>query len=161
MAWFSSSRVLGRAVRPGFSLIELLVVVAIIALLAGVITFNVTRSRKVNQDQIRRSDLATIQAGVEVYFASNRKYPDDFNALLASGFLTKLPTDPATKTNYSYLVGQTSSQNTAFRLGAKGAFGPNGCLHTGAGVWGGGNQWYTLDLTNFPNVNKQDECEVL
>ena len=62
-------------IKKGFTLIELMVVVLIIMLLAGVIVVNVDTARKKARDAKRISDLSTVSAALENYYADNHAYP--------------------------------------------------------------------------------------
>lgn len=61
----------------GFTLVELLVVISIVAILTGII-LNLLNSggvRKKARDSQRVTDLSTIQTALELYFADHRRYP--------------------------------------------------------------------------------------
>jgi prepilin-type N-terminal cleavage/methylation domain-containing protein len=59
----------------GFTLIELLVVVAIIGLLASIVLISLISARAKSRDAKRLSDMAQMNTGLELYFASNKGYP--------------------------------------------------------------------------------------
>ncbi len=59
----------------GFTLIELMVVVLIIMLLAGVIIVNVDNARRKARDAKRVSDLGLIASALENYYADHHSYP--------------------------------------------------------------------------------------
>lgn len=61
--------------RSGFTLIEILVVVFIIALLASIVIINVNQSRLRARDARRLSDMENIRNALEFYYESNRAYP--------------------------------------------------------------------------------------
>lgn len=60
----------------GFSLIELLVVLAIIGLLSSVIFAAVNQARKGARDTQRISSLRELQTGLEFYFNAHSRYPE-------------------------------------------------------------------------------------
>lgn len=60
----------------GFTLIEILVVVAIIGILVAFVTLNFNDARKKSRDQARKSDLQTLQLAIETYKAQNGVYPE-------------------------------------------------------------------------------------
>jgi len=60
--------------KKGFTLIEMLVVVFIIALLASIILVSVNRARQDARDGKRRADLAAIKTAVELYYDRNGTY---------------------------------------------------------------------------------------
>jgi len=59
----------------GFTLIELVVVMAIIAVLALLIIGAITVARNTATETTHRSNLHSVQAALEAYYASNRAYP--------------------------------------------------------------------------------------
>jgi prepilin-type N-terminal cleavage/methylation domain-containing protein len=62
--------------RPGFTLVELLVVVSIIGFLATLAMVSVSVSAKKARDARRRTDLRQIQKAVELYNDENQSYPN-------------------------------------------------------------------------------------
>lgn len=60
----------------GFTLIELMVVMAIIAVLAVLVIGAIQIARRTATETANRSNARTIQAGLEAYYAKNKRYPD-------------------------------------------------------------------------------------
>jgi general secretion pathway protein G len=117
-----------RAKRAGFTLIEILVVVAIIALLAGTVLVGLATVTQKGRDARRISDLKSIQAGLELYFTKNGCYPsggstgtscgnggamtlaDLKNVLaLATIGVNNTPDDPRANSGTHYLYGSDGS----------------------------------------------------
>lgn len=61
--------------KKAFTLIELVVVISIIAVLAGVVIVNTSSAQKIARDNKRKADLTTIQSTLELFQIENRKYP--------------------------------------------------------------------------------------
>lgn len=61
--------------RKGFTLVELLVVVAIIGLLSTLAVVALGNARQKARDARRVSDIKQIQTGLELYFSDNNSYP--------------------------------------------------------------------------------------
>ena len=63
--------------RKGFTLIEMLVVIALIGILAGVVisVINIPKTQARSRDSKRAGDIKRIQTALELYFADKRKYP--------------------------------------------------------------------------------------
>jgi prepilin-type N-terminal cleavage/methylation domain-containing protein len=61
----------------GFTLVEILVVIAIIAILSGLIitALNPVQLRKVARDANRKKDLGLISSALEQFYADNNGYP--------------------------------------------------------------------------------------
>jgi len=94
----------------GFTLIELMVVMAIIGILAGLALTGFTAAKKTARDGKRKSDLEQIRSALEMYKADNNQYPAGsgrVSAVLATplnGYL-EIPSDPGI---YSYYYNQIS-----------------------------------------------------
>lgn len=61
--------------KKGFTIIELIVVIAIIAILAAVVMVNVTGYIAKSRDTRRKADLHNIAIALDMYFANNGHYP--------------------------------------------------------------------------------------
>ncbi len=101
--------------KKGFSLVELLVVITIIAILS-VTAYVALGGQTTKAKNSRRSqDLSAIQSAVEIYFAENGKYPDqldDGNTSapendLVPKYMPKMAVDP---NGDNYLYGVTSTK---------------------------------------------------
>ncbi len=88
----------------GFTLIEILVVIAIIGILATIITASLSTSKAKGRDARRIADIKTIQAALELYYNDNLMYPKNIytnctgcsaplNGLIPN-YLAQVPTDP-------------------------------------------------------------------
>ena len=92
-----------RAGERGFTLIELMIVVAIIAILAGILIPNFVNARAQAQTAACESNLRSIATALELYYADNQVYPTASGAavqpalLTANGvaYLSNTPKDPA------------------------------------------------------------------
>ena len=118
----------------GFTLIEMLVVVAIISILAGIVLTGVTGFQANARDTKRIADLKQIQNYLELYYNRFGHYPggagappsgapngavSDWEALRDSlaGLGVTLPNDPLS--NRSYFYATDSADNAHYILGAK------------------------------------------
>jgi type II secretion system protein G len=84
----------------GFTLIEVMIVVAIIAILAGILIPNFVNARAQAQTSACESNLRAIATAMELYYADNQRYPDAGvipDALNTTGvtYLNNTPRDPA------------------------------------------------------------------
>jgi len=81
----------------GFSLIELLVVMGIIAVLTGMAAFNFSQSRMRARDIQRKNDLSQLQKALEVYKNDIGYYPD----MTTSAMQAELLNNDYIKTNFN------------------------------------------------------------
>ena len=85
-----------RTFRRGFSLIEVMIVVVIMGLLAGIVTYATTgyleRSKRIKA----RSDISVFAGAVDSFYLATGKMPDNREGLpaLVPGFIKVLPKDP-------------------------------------------------------------------
>jgi len=94
--------------KKSFTLVELMVVVAIISILAAGLLVGLGGARKKARDSRRISDLRNVQAALEVYYSQNNKYPSATDwpslqtALKNAGVTSRLPDDPISGQHYDY-----------------------------------------------------------
>jgi general secretion pathway protein G len=101
--------------KKGFSLVELLVVITIIAILS-VVAYTAMGGQTITaRDSKRKSDLSTVQSALELYYVQYSRYPSTLatgEATVADGwkiprkYLSEIPKDPkssdAVPLNYFY-----------------------------------------------------------
>ncbi len=68
--------------RKAFTLIELLIVVAIIAILAAIAVPNFLEAQMRSKVSRTKSDMRTMATALESYFVDNNKYPPDYTEVL-------------------------------------------------------------------------------
>ena len=104
----------------GFTLLEMMIVVSIIAILAGILIPNFTHARAQAQTAACEANLREIATAFELYFADNQVYPAGSNTkivanTIASGgvdYLNTVPQDPSALTpgaNYTFTSSATSN----------------------------------------------------
>jgi prepilin-type N-terminal cleavage/methylation domain-containing protein len=97
---------LGRS-KTGFTLVELLIVMAIISVLAGIGIASYQNQLKKARDGRRQADLEQIRSALEMCRADTGTYPGTIYSGVACGgktYLTTTPTDPSSHANYSYTM---------------------------------------------------------
>jgi prepilin-type N-terminal cleavage/methylation domain-containing protein len=113
--------------KKGFSLVELLIVIAIIGIITTVVLANVARAKANSRDGKRITDISQLQLALALYLDKNEQYPignsiATLSALIAPDkFVDKIATDPIndslhkygyTSDGFSYCLG-ASLENTA------------------------------------------------
>lgn len=100
----------------GFTLIEMLVVVAIIGLLSSTVLVGLGDARTRARDARRISDMRQIHSGLENYYTEHKQSYPQTNSLYSS--VEGLPTDPqggeygyVRKSSQSYIVGTCLENN--------------------------------------------------
>ena len=78
----TQEKIVSRAARAGFTLVELLLVVAILGVLATVAIMNTQGLMGDAQAKATRSSIATIESAARVYEIRTGKFPDSIDALL-------------------------------------------------------------------------------
>jgi len=82
----------------GFTLIELIVVVAIIGILATVALPAMRNAPVRAREAVIRADLYQIRSCIDQHLADKGYYPESLQALVDAGYLRYLPVDPFTNT---------------------------------------------------------------
>ena len=94
----------GIAGARGFTLIELIVVASILVVLAslGLVQYKggVTRSR----EAVLKTDLFQMRDAIDQYYADKGQYPGTLDELTSAGYLRKVPDDPFTMSNSTWLT---------------------------------------------------------
>ena len=111
--------------RKGFTLIEMLIVITIIALLASLILVGMGGARAKTRDARRVADLHNVMNALELYYARYSYYPKNINTWTdLEGELTgakigvsRIPYDPI-KATRTYQYGVESSEYQDYVLGA-------------------------------------------
>lgn len=120
--------------RAGFSLVELIVVMVILGMLAGLVAVR-TRGYLVSSKQnAAKAEIANIVKAIETFYADQGRYPttDEGLEILVEGtdswpdgFLNKLPRDPW-KNPYEYISPGSTQPYEVVSLGADGREGGEG-----------------------------------
>jgi len=115
--------------RQGFTLIEMLIVITIIIVLAGLILRGLGGALPKTRDSRRIGDLKNVQNELEVYYNSQNSYPNatDWSSLEAQlksvlGSKIQLPKDPSGGSNTYYYCPDSASPSGAINgyiLGAQ------------------------------------------
>ncbi|WP_233805067.1 type II secretion system protein [Paraburkholderia sp. HP33-1] len=78
----------------GFTLIELVVVMAIIGLLLSIALPSYMHSIDRGKEQVRAQNLAVMRDAIDKYYGDNGAYPDTLEVLVTRHYLRSIPLDP-------------------------------------------------------------------
>lgn len=81
----------------GFTLLELLFVLTIIAMLAGIAVPMFGGSIDRARESALKEDLRTFRKAIDDYYADAGKYPEDINIIVQKRYLRSIPVDPITE----------------------------------------------------------------
>lgn len=93
----------------GFTLIELMIVMAIIAILAAIAVPSYTANVKHAREAVLKEDLHTIRSAIDSYTYDKQKAPQSLDDLVQSGYLREMPKDPFTQRNDTWLPSEGST----------------------------------------------------
>jgi general secretion pathway protein G len=88
----------------GFTLLELLVVMTILALLASVGVVGVRHHTKVAKESVLKENLFQITHALEQHRADRGKYPASLARLRELGYIREVPVDPMTGSRDTWLT---------------------------------------------------------
>ncbi|MFT7722138.1 MAG: prepilin-type N-terminal cleavage/methylation domain-containing protein [Roseateles sp.] len=85
-----------RPVRRGFTLIELIVVMAIVALLASIVAPRYFNALHKSRETALLQSLTTMRDAIDQFAADKARYPESLQELAAARYLRDIPEDPLT-----------------------------------------------------------------
>ncbi len=132
---------LGSPTRAGFTLLEIMIVVAVIGILTVAVALNLGRSSGVSRNTDRQSDLRNLQTAIETYKNELGRYPEacngpdawsgeigtdyectdgsrDYIVALAPDYIDRLPVDPklpSGRTDVGYVY-RTNTDGTVYKI---------------------------------------------
>jgi general secretion pathway protein G len=90
--------------RRGFTLLELLVVMAIIATLLTIAVPRYFRSLERSREAVLKQDIAALRESIDKFYADSGKYPETLAALVEKRYLRSIPVDPIAKSAEKWIV---------------------------------------------------------
>lgn len=88
----------------GFTLIELMVVAAIVGIMATIAVGQYQRSITKAKEASLRSSLYTMRTQINNYFSDKGKYPSDLETLVSDHYLREIPADPFTRSKDTWVT---------------------------------------------------------
>jgi general secretion pathway protein G len=96
----------------GFTLVELMIVMAIIGVLAMVAVPSYISAIKHAREAVLKEDLHTLRAAIDSYTMDKQKAPQSLDDLLQDGYLKSIPEDPMTKSATTWVTDTSDSMHS-------------------------------------------------
>jgi len=95
-----------RASSRGFTLIEIMIVIFIVAILVSVAVPAYNQSIVRARESVLRQNLFTLRSVISQYTLDKQKAPQALEDLVSGGYLKQIPTDPMTTRNDTWTADQ-------------------------------------------------------
>ena len=96
----------------GFTLIEILVVLAIIATLLSLVTPRYFNTIDRSKETMLRHDLATMRDAIDKFYSDNNAYPETLDDLTQRKYIRNIPVDPITESSITWIFTSPSDIDT-------------------------------------------------
>lgn len=110
--------------QEGFTLIEILIVLAVIAILLGVIIPSFRGMREEGYRARTQKEVETVQVAVESYYKNYASYPPSMSVLttVSPKMIVKIPEDPfnTSGNNLSYMTANDANFGDWYMVGSRG-----------------------------------------
>ena len=116
----------GAQAARGFTLIELMVVAAIIGILASMAVVQLRQTPQRAKEAALKENLYVLRNVIDQYFTDKGKYPDNLQALVSDGYIRKIPVDPMTGSDTSWIEVLADAADPAAASGDTGGTGGAG-----------------------------------
>ena len=89
--------------KKGYTLLELMIVVAIVGILVSLAIPNFQQSAMKAKETALKQNLFTMRAVLDQYYADRGDYPDSLESLVEAQYLRSIPMDPFTKSSTTWV----------------------------------------------------------
>ena len=90
----------------GFTMIEMLVVMTLVVLLAGLAMTQYRNAVTRSEEAVLKENLFRMRDAMDQFYADKNKYPSDLSELVSEGYIREIPTDPMTKSKDTWQTEQ-------------------------------------------------------
>lgn len=90
--------------RAGFTLVELLIVMAIIATLMTIAVPRYFSSLESSKETALRQSLAVMREALDHHYGDTGRYPDSLEALVEKRYLRQMPVDPISERSDQWVI---------------------------------------------------------
>ena len=88
--------------QKGFTLIELMIVIAIIGLLIAIVIPDLLKTREQSEIEACKASLRGVQSALELYYTHYKYYPTNLQSLISEGYLSENSDKDPWQRNFRY-----------------------------------------------------------
>jgi general secretion pathway protein G len=96
----------------GFTLVELMIVMAIIGVLAVIAVPSYITALRHAREAVLREDLHILRAGIDSYTMDKQKAPQSLDDLVQEGYLKAIPEDPITHSTTTWVTDSSDAMHS-------------------------------------------------
>ena len=93
-----------RGTLRAFTLIELIVVLAIVSLLLTLALPRYFQSIEASKETVLKENLRTVRETIDKFYGDTGRYPESLEELVERKYLRSIPSDPVTETRDSWIM---------------------------------------------------------
>lgn len=103
-----------RSSQSGFTLIELIIVVTIVGLLAGIALVNVRHAQRKAAENVLKANLTNMRKAIDDFYADKQRYPSALQELVDEKYMRRIPSDPITKSPDTWIEISDEANDSGF-----------------------------------------------
>jgi general secretion pathway protein G len=96
----------------GFTLMELMIVMAIIGVLATLAVPSFIGALRSAKEAVLKEDLHVLRAAIDSYTMDKQKAPQSLDDLIQDGYLKSVPVDPMTKSSETWVTDTSDAMHS-------------------------------------------------
>jgi general secretion pathway protein G len=97
--------------KKGFTLVEMIVVITLMALILSITLPNYLNSIETNKEVVLKQNLSSLRLSIDQYYSDNGNYPSDLQILIEKKYIRNIPIDPTTENNSWDIIYYDENQN--------------------------------------------------
>ena len=101
-----------RSQDAGFTLIELMIVMAIIGVLAVIAVPSYIGALRHAREAVLKEDLHVLRSAIDSYTMDKQKAPQSLDDLIQDGYLKAIPEDPITKSSSTWVTDTSDAMHS-------------------------------------------------
>ncbi len=105
---------LNKKISHGFTLIELMVVMTIIALLLSIAVPSYFNSLEKAKEASLKQSLSVMRVAIDKFYGDNERYPTSIKELVIKKYIRAVPTDPITESTETWVTQSPNSDTSTY-----------------------------------------------